>query len=80
MRFEPRMALVAGKAGLDDIRGLVDQAPDFLRPGGWLLLEHGYRQGVDVRALLQQRGFAAVATRQDLAGQDRISGGRWRAD
>jgi release factor glutamine methyltransferase len=80
VRFEPRMALVAGKAGLDDIRGIVDQAPDFLRPGGWLLLEHGYRQGVDVRALLQQRGFAAVATRQDLAGQDRISGGLWRAD
>ena len=80
VRFEPRVALVAGKAGLGDITRIVDQAPDFLRPGGWLLLEHGYRQGHEVCALLQQRGFEAVATRPDLAGQDRVSGGRWRAD
>mgnify|MGYP001826611506 FL=1 len=80
VRFEPRVALVAGKAGLDDITRIVDRAPDFLRPGGWLLLEHGYRQGHEACALLQQRGFEAVDTRRDLAGQDRISGGRWRAD
>ena len=44
-------------------------------PGGWLLLEHGYDQGTAVRQLLEARGFAAVFTRQDLGGNDRVSGG-----
>lgn len=80
VRFEPRSALVAADNGLADLAQIVSGAPDALEPGGWLLLEHGFDQGEAVRALLQQRGFVAIETRADLAGQERVSGGCWNAD
>jgi release factor glutamine methyltransferase len=69
--------LTAGADGLDDLRTLINQAPDRLSTGGWLLLEHGHDQAPDVRALLSQAGFAEVNSRKDLAGIERCSGGRW---
>ena len=74
--YEPRLALTPGGDGLDALRCIVAGTPTRLRPGGWLLLEHGYDQGADVRHLLQQAGFAEVQTRTDLAGVDRCTGGR----
>ncbi len=76
--FEPQSALVAGNDGLDDIRIIVREAPAHLHDGGWLLIEHGYDQGDAVRALFMAAGFAAVETRQDLGGNDRVTRGRWR--
>ena len=77
LRHEPRQALVAGDDGLDDIRAIVSAAPGHLLPGGWLLLEHGFDQAAAVRALLAAAGFTEVASREDLAGIARCSGGRW---
>lgn len=74
---EPLTALTAGSDGLDDIRQIVAQAPHALRPCGWLLLEHGHDQARAVRELLVSQGFEAVSSRQDLAGIERCSGGRW---
>ena len=74
---EPLSALTAGTDGLDDIRQIIDNAPDHLRPGGWLLLEHGYDQAAKVCELLTQRGFTQVGSRDDLAGIARCSGGQW---
>ncbi|KES20520.1 MULTISPECIES: peptide chain release factor N(5)-glutamine methyltransferase [unclassified Pseudomonas] len=76
VRFEPKSALVAGHDGLDDIRLIVAQAPRFLEPGGWLLLEHGYDQASAVRDLLLGNGFSEVESRRDLGGHERISLGR----
>ncbi len=77
VRFEPSSALVAGVDGLDDIRLIIEQAPEHLLAGGWLLLEHGFDQAEAVRELLAQRGFAAVDSRRDLGGHQRISLGQW---
>src|SRR5690606_5038574 len=44
VRFEPRDALAAGPEGLDDLRKIIFEASMYLKPGGWLLLEHGYDQ------------------------------------
>nr|WP_207190003.1 peptide chain release factor N(5)-glutamine methyltransferase [Ramlibacter ginsenosidimutans] len=77
LQHEPREALTAGADGLDDLRRIVAEAPAHLLPGGWLLLEHGWDQAAAVRALLAQAGFAEVASRRDLAGHERCSGGRW---
>jgi release factor glutamine methyltransferase len=74
--WEPRAALVAGPDGLDAIRRLVAAAPAHLAPGGWLLLEHGADQGAAVRAILAGAGLDAVHTVRDLAGLERVSGGR----
>lgn len=77
VRFEPDSALVSGDDGLDDIRLIIEQAPDYLEDRGWLLLEHGFDQAEAVRGLLQTRGFSEVESRQDLAGHQRISMGRF---
>ena len=76
LKYEPLHALAAGPDGLDDIRAIVAQAPARLKPNGWLLLEHGWDQAGAVRALLQAAGFAGVASRRDLAGIERCSGGQ----
>ena len=78
--FEPRTALVASASGLADLERLVAGAPSHLRAGGWLLLEHGWEQGAAVRALLSGAGFGAVETRRDLAGRERVTGGRRDAE
>lgn len=77
VRFEPLSALVAGVDGLDDIRQIIAQAPQHLKAGGWLLLEHGYDQAEAVRGLLAAAGFTAVDSRRDLGGHERISLGQW---
>lgn len=77
VRFEPAAALRSGVDGLDALRRIIALAPAYLSSGGWLLLEHGYDQAEPVRRLLQSAGFNAVVARPDLAGIDRISGGRW---
>lgn len=79
VRFEPTSALVAGADGLDDIRQIIGEAPQHLEAGGWLLLEHGYDQAEAVRTLLNAAGFAAVESRRDLGGHERISLGQWPA-
>ncbi|MFS0828760.1 peptide chain release factor N(5)-glutamine methyltransferase [Pseudomonas phoenicis] len=76
VRFEPSSALVAGHDGLSDLRQIIEQAPQHLLPGGWLLLEHGYDQAEAVCALLTEHGFVDVENRIDLGGQPRISLGR----
>lgn len=76
VRFEPRSALVAGGEGLADLRHLAAAAREHLLPGGWLLLEHGFRQAEAVREALLAAGYAEVASRRDLAGHERASLGR----
>lgn len=77
LTHEPLRALTAGTDGLSDIRQIVQQAPEHLQAGGWLILEHGYNQAADVRRLLLQRGFQQVQSRMDLADIERCSGGQW---
>lgn len=74
LTHEPLQALTSGLDGLDDIRAIVEQAPAHLKPGGWLLLEHGHDQAEAVRALLAQTGWQNVRSRQDLAGIERCTG------
>jgi release factor glutamine methyltransferase len=47
-----------------------------LAQGGWLLIEHGWQQAAQVRALLQAAGYGHVQSKLDLAGIERCSGGQ----
>ncbi|VXC34355.1 peptide chain release factor N(5)-glutamine methyltransferase [Pseudomonas sp. 9Ag] len=76
VRFEPSSALVSGVDGLDDIRLIIEQAPDHLSSSGWLVLEHGYDQASAVRSLLSAGGFVDVASCRDFGGHERVSLGR----
>ncbi|MCP3725420.1 peptide chain release factor N(5)-glutamine methyltransferase [Paraburkholderia sp. CNPSo 3272] len=76
LRFEPRGALTDEADGLTALRAIVAGAPARLAPGGVLWMEHGYDQAAAVRALLNDAGFRDVRSERDLAGIERISGGR----
>jgi release factor glutamine methyltransferase len=76
LRFEPTGALTDHADGLSALRTIVGGAPAHLVPGGWLLMEHGYDQAASVRALLDAGGYAEVQSWRDLAGIERVSGGR----
>ncbi|MHB9111205.1 MAG: peptide chain release factor N(5)-glutamine methyltransferase [Thermoleophilia bacterium] len=70
---EPREALYGGDDGLDFYRVLADQAPQFLKPRGGLVLEIGASQGKAVTELLAAAGkFRAAGVLQDYAGLDRV--------
>jgi release factor glutamine methyltransferase len=77
LKHEPLSALASGADGLDDIRVIVREATQHLKPNGWLLLEHGYDQAHAVQTLLGNQGFVNVQSRPDLAGILRCSGGQW---
>lgn len=76
-RFEPGLALFADADGLAALTVLVRQAPGYLLPCGWLLLEHSGRQAQAVRDLLVHSGFAHVRSHTDLAGHERVTEGLW---
>ncbi len=77
LKHEPLSALASGVDGLDDIRIIVREASQHLKPNGWLLIEHGYDQAHAVQALLGNQGFVNVQSRPDLAGILRCTGGQW---
>jgi release factor glutamine methyltransferase len=76
VRFEPQQALVSGPEGLDALTAIIERAPAFLEADGWLLMEHGFDQAARVRSRLLDAVFVEVATWQDLATIDRVTGGR----
>lgn len=71
LRFEPKLALPSGADGLDDLRRIITAAPQHLRSGGWLLLEHGAEQQPAVLDLLKAHGYADYRGHRDLASLPR---------
>ena len=75
VRNEPLLALDGGGDGLVIIKKIIDRAPDFLRPGGRLLLEADPGQARIIAVLLEKNGFINIQTYRDLSGGERVSGG-----
>lgn len=76
LRFEPISALASGIDGLDDIRHIIDNCLIYLKPQGWLMLEHGYNQAELVTDLMAQNGLVDIATLKDLGNQNRVTIGK----
>ncbi|MEC7596502.1 MAG: peptide chain release factor N(5)-glutamine methyltransferase [Pseudomonadota bacterium] len=70
LKYEPIEAMVSGKDGLDDIREIIKNAPNYLNEGGYLLLEHSDRKQKEIVELLKD-SFINIKTYQDLNGLDR---------
>jgi release factor glutamine methyltransferase len=83
--WEPYSALVPGQSfsledknaekedGLSAIKYIISDAPNYLKPHGWLMLEHGYDQAEHVADLLAQAGFSKIETQKDLGGNNRVT-------
>lgn len=69
--WEPASALFAGVDGLDDLRVIVTEAPQWLSPAGSLIVELAPTQADECAAIARRAGFDGVEIRQDLAGRDR---------
>jgi release factor glutamine methyltransferase len=76
-RFEPRLATVGGASGTEVLDRLIAAAPAALEPGGWLVVECGAGQAPAVRDLMEAAGGLDVFAERDLAGIERVVGGRW---
>lgn len=71
--FEPRLALSGGQDGLDFYRRIVNEAWEWLAPGGVLIMEVGQDQAASVCELASRQGrYGTISTRRDMAGIDRI--------
>lgn len=80
VRFEPKTALISANQGLADIQLIIEQSRNYLANKGWLLLEHGWLQGEQVRQLFSCHQYQQVVTFQDYGGNDRITVGQWKCD
>lgn len=75
--FEPKNALIAADNGLKDLADIIQQAVSHLKSGGYLILEHGFKQGEAVRRLFSKMGYSEIETKRDLSQLERVTIGRY---
>ncbi len=73
-KFEPKLAVFGGEHGFDIYRRLIPQARETLKPGGWLVMEMGFSQEVEIRKLLSD--WSEVRVTADLQGIPRVVAAR----
>lgn len=72
-RYEPLNALLAEDNGLSDLKKIISEAKLFLKPGGFLGLEHGYSQANAVKKFMRQDNYKKIKTYCDLSNHDRLT-------
>ena len=70
--YDPMIALSPGRDALQAYQNIASDAIGYLKPGGRLLVEIGFRQGEAVRALFASNGLKSIEIIQDLNGLDRV--------
>jgi len=76
LTFEPQSALISGKTGLDAIAIITAQTKNYLKPNGYLVIEHGFDQTDAVMQLFESTGFTDVMSHRDLADIPRFVTGK----
>ena len=74
--YDPRLALDGGADGLDSYRALAPEIARLLAPAGWFFFEVGAGQAEAATAIARAAGLVDLMTRRDLAGIERVVGGR----
>lgn len=77
VRFEPKAALVSGNGGLTALATIARQARNRLKPGGWLILEHGWDQHKPLTQLLEDLGYREVYCHRDWQNHPRVTRAQW---
>ena len=72
IKYDPKIALFAGRDGLDAYRKIIPNLPKFLNPDGFAVLEIGASQGNQVKNMMNAVGFADAKILKDLSGKDRL--------
>ena len=74
---DPEVALFAGVHGYELVRGLIDQAPSRLRPGGMLALEIGLDQSDRLLSAMTEKKYRDICSKTDYNGVKRFLFGRY---
>ena len=69
---EPAIALTDGADGLSAYRVIARRAQEYLTSNGRVMVEIGWQQGADVKAIFQQAGWARTVILADMDGRDRV--------
>ena len=77
LHHEPQSALTAPDAGMADLNTIIEQSTRCLKPGGQILLEHGYHQQKDVAAYLHENGYTDIELFDDYNNTPRAVMARW---
>jgi release factor glutamine methyltransferase len=77
VRFEPLSALVAADDGMADIKTIIREGRTHLNSGGFLLIEHGFRQAIKLQQYFTQMAYINILTIKDMAGCDRVTLAQW---
>jgi len=76
VRFEPKTALIADEEGLAEVKKITEQARNYLKDEAYLIIEHGYDQGEQVRQIFKANNYQAIQTINDYAGHARLTLGQ----
>jgi release factor glutamine methyltransferase len=73
IQYEPHTALYGGEDGLEAMRVLIREARAHLAEGGLFVVEFGFEQAAQVRALAESAGWQRIEIRKDLQGIERAA-------
>ncbi len=73
LQHEPLSALVASDEGMAAFETIITDASNYSADSAQILIEHGNRQGAQVRGLMQAQGFQQVTTRCDIESRERVT-------
>ena len=72
IKYDPEIALFAGRDGLDAYKRIIPNLAKFLNPDGLVVLETGASQGIQVKNMMNAAGFIDAKIVEDLSGKDRL--------
>ena len=74
---EPIDALVAGPSGTEAIQHIIENAKNYIKPSGWLFMEHGYNQAEIVKDLFKKNSYQHIGNANDIHGVHRVTFGQY---
>lgn len=72
--YEPEIALFSGSLGIEHITKIILDAKRYLKPNGYIVLEHGYKHGVLIQQIVNELipDFRSIILK-DLTGKNRFT-------
>jgi len=70
---EPLDALVSGPTGIEAIHHIIENAKNYIKPSGWLFIEHGYNQAKILKDLFEKNGYRHIENAKDIHGIHRVT-------
>lgn len=73
--MEPEIALYSENDGTSDLEFIIKKSPDYLKDGGWLILEHGYDQSSFCVSEMKTAGYSRINNSKDIQNITRTTFG-----